>query len=143
MEATVKLEISDAEWEVMRIVWTLGESNSRQITEILAAKMGWKSATVKTLLGRLVKKQALATQKSGNAFTYTPLVEEQDAMDSATRALFGHLCQMKVGQTLSDLIDNLTLSKANIAELQQQLSDKALTAPDTVSCNCLPEGCEA
>ncbi|QFR66793.1 CopY/TcrY family copper transport repressor [Furfurilactobacillus rossiae] len=142
MEATVKLEISDAEWEVMRIVWTLGESNSRQITEILADKMGWKSATVKTLLGRLVKKQALTTRKDGNAFIYTPLVAEQDAMDSATRALFGHLCQMKVGQTLADLIDDLTLSKANIADLQAQLAEKAKTAPETVACDCLPDGCD-
>lgn len=141
MEATVQLEISDAEWEVMRIVWTLGESTSRQISAILADKMDWKPATVKTLLGRLVKKGALATTKANQAFVYTPLVTEQAAMDAATHALFGHLCEMKVGTTLASLIDDLTLSRTDISQLQQLLATKAVDAPSEVACNCLPDGC--
>ncbi|GKT03666.1 CopY/TcrY family copper transport repressor [Furfurilactobacillus entadae] len=138
MEATVKLEISDAEWEVMRVVWTLGQVTSHQVTTILADKMGWKAATSKTLLGRLVKKGALATAKEANAFVYTPLVAEQDAMNAATHALFGHLCEMKAGATLATLVNDLTLSRTDIAQLQQVLAEKAIDAPAVVPCNCVP-----
>ncbi|GEK29662.1 CopY/TcrY family copper transport repressor [Furfurilactobacillus siliginis] len=141
MEATMQIEISDAEWEVMRVLWTLGHATSHQLTEILTEKMGWKPATTKTLLGRLVKKEILSTTKQGNAFDYKPLVEETAAMNAATHALFSHLCQMKAGQTLADLMTDLTFSQADVKKLQAVLEKKALTAPEQVPCNCLPD-CE-
>ncbi|MCG4283075.1 BlaI/MecI/CopY family transcriptional regulator, partial [Lacticaseibacillus saniviri] len=59
---TVQAEISQSEWEVMRVIWTLGSATTHDLTAILEEKMGWKSATTKTFLGRLVKKQALSTE---------------------------------------------------------------------------------
>ncbi|AVK63936.1 CopY/TcrY family copper transport repressor [Lactobacillus sp. CBA3606] len=138
MEAQTKIEISDAEWEVMRVAWTLGHVTSSQMAEIMAEKMGWKPATVKTLLGRLIKKGALRAEKNGRAFTYYPTVAEQPSMDEAVETLFGHLCQMRVGQTLTDLVGKLTLSQADITKLQAELARKAATAPVTVDCDCLP-----
>ncbi|MDQ7938546.1 CopY/TcrY family copper transport repressor [Lactiplantibacillus sp. WILCCON 0030] len=138
MVAQTKLEISDAEWEVMRVTWTLGSVTSSQMAEIMAEKMGWKTATVKTLLGRLIKKGALRAEKNGRAFTYYPTVAEQPSMDEAVTTLFGHLCQMRVGQTLTDLVDQLTLSQSDINSLQGLLTEKAKTAPETVDCDCLP-----
>ncbi len=38
--------ISDAEWQVMRVVWTLGQANSSEIIEQLAAKCAWSPSTV-------------------------------------------------------------------------------------------------
>ncbi|MFC6165130.1 CopY/TcrY family copper transport repressor [Lactiplantibacillus dongliensis] len=138
MEAQTKIEISDAEWEVMRVTWTLGNVTSSQMAEIMAEKMGWKTATVKTLLGRLIKKGALRAEKHGRAFTYYPTVDEQPSMDEAVTTLFGHLCQMRVGQTLADLVGQLNLSQNDIANLQTVLAKKATTAPATVDCDCLP-----
>jgi predicted transcriptional regulator len=40
LEAQTKIEISDAEWEVMRVAWTLGNVTSSQVAEIMADKMG-------------------------------------------------------------------------------------------------------
>ena len=51
---TEQIEISNAEWEVMRVIWTLGQATSRQLIEIMEVKQNWKPATTKTLLGRLV-----------------------------------------------------------------------------------------
>ena len=48
-----KVEISNAEWEIMRLLWTLKSATSRQLTELLSAKFQWKPATVKTLLRQL------------------------------------------------------------------------------------------
>ena len=48
------VKISDSEWEIMRVIWTLGQTTAQEITQILADSMDWKPATIKTLLGRLV-----------------------------------------------------------------------------------------
>lgn len=140
---TLTAEISQSEWEVMRVVWTLKGVSSHLLVEILGEKMGWKPATTKTFLGRLVKKGALATEKQGREFFYTATIPEQTAMDQTVQALFDHLCEMKAGTTLDHLLQHVTLSQQDIANLQAQLTEMAIDAPETVLCNCLPEDCDA
>ncbi|MFT8771905.1 MAG: CopY/TcrY family copper transport repressor, partial [Lacticaseibacillus paracasei] len=50
--------------------------------------------------------------------------------------------QMKIGTAINHLMTNVTLSKHDIEMLQQTLLAKQHDAPETVSCNCLPEGCK-
>lgn len=137
-QMTKGLEITPAEWQVMRIVWTLGETTSSQIITILQRKVDWKPATVKTLLRRLVAKGALSTTRQGRSFIYRPLVEEQATMDQVADALFSSICEHCVGRTLDHVVDQVALSKTDIQRLQQTLQDKLVTAPDQVHCNCVP-----
>ena len=65
------LNISDAEWEVMRVVWSSGESTSQDIALVLSGKRGWSQSTVKTLLGRLTAKGYLEARKDARRFVYT------------------------------------------------------------------------
>lgn len=135
-----KMEISPAEWQVMRIAWTLGQVTSTQVIEILQRKVDWKPATVKTLLRRLVQKQALKTTKHGRCFIYEPIVGEQDTMNMAADELFSSICEMHVGSTLAHVITEHDLSKDDINKLQTILKQKASTAPEMVDCNCVPGG---
>lgn len=132
------LEITAAEWQVMRIVWTLGQTTSSQVITILQRKKDWKPATVKTLLRRLVTKGALSTTRQGRSFIYKPLVKEQSTMDQVAEDLFDNICERCVGRTLNHVIDHATLSKADIAALQAELAKKEATAPEEVKCNCVP-----
>ena len=57
METTIiNSHITDAEWEVMRIVWANTHVTSKEVISILNEKMNWKQATTKTLLGRQAEK---------------------------------------------------------------------------------------
>ena len=62
------LNISDAEWEVMRVVWASGEATSQGIAQVLKGKRGWSQSTVKTLIGRLTAKGYLEAQKEARRF---------------------------------------------------------------------------
>lgn len=135
---TKGLEITPAEWQVMRVVWTLGETTSSQIITILQRKVDWKPATVKTLLRRLVAKGGLSTTRQGRSFIYRPLVAEQATMDQVADDLFNSICEHCVGRTLDHVIGQATLSKTDIQRLQVTLADKLTTAPDQVHCNCVP-----
>lgn len=59
------IKISDSEWEVMRVIWTQESTTAQEIIDILGQTMDWKPATIKTLLGRLVKKEAVRTEQAG------------------------------------------------------------------------------
>ncbi|WP_203649348.1 CopY/TcrY family copper transport repressor [Secundilactobacillus yichangensis] len=133
-------EITPAEWELMRIVWTKGELYSRELIDLLQAKRSWSDSTIKTLLRRLVKKGLLETNKQDRRFLYTATISESEAMNGSAEQLFDHLCAMKKGATLLNLVEHVTLTQDDIQALQQALEQKAKTAPEEVACDCLPNG---
>lgn len=133
--------ISNAEWEVMRIVWAKGSATSAAICTQLADSHEWKKATVKTLLRRLVDKKYLATKKAGRAFIYFSTVDEQTTINAQMLAAMDKVCQMHHGQTLAYVIDNTTFTQADIKLLIEHLQEKQKTAPKTLPCNCLHDDC--
>ncbi|EDN7766848.1 TPA: CopY/TcrY family copper transport repressor, partial [Listeria monocytogenes] len=71
-------------------------------------------------------------------FTYKPVVGEKESMAAAADDLFDHMCAMRAGSTIAGVIQSRELSRADIANLQAILAEKAKTAPEEVQCNCLP-----
>lgn len=136
-----ELQISQAEWEIMRVAWTYQHTTSKQINDILSDKMEWKPATTKTLIGRLVKKGLLDTKAEGRKYIYSPTVKEEDTVLDAGRDFLDQICNTKVGRTFAQLIEESELSQSDITELEKVLNDKKETAPETVECNCLPGQC--
>lgn len=135
---TKALEITPAEWRVMRIIWTLGEATSTEIVTILQRTVDWKPATVKTLLRRLVARGVLTTTRKGRAFVYHPLVGEQSTMDQVADELFQSICERCVGRTINHVVSHAVLSQDDIKQLQETLQGKLATAPEHVECNCVP-----
>ena len=64
--------ISDAEWEVMAVLWTTSPLTANEVVDRLEGRKTWSPRTVKTLLNRLVNKKALAYETRGNRYLYRP-----------------------------------------------------------------------
>jgi len=84
-------DISNAEWIVLRIILNHSPIGSRDIIRILNEKHHWSTATVKTFLARLVKKNAIGYTAEKNAFFYYPLVTEMSYVKSETKAFFAKI----------------------------------------------------
>jgi CopY/TcrY family copper transport repressor len=136
-----KFEITDSEWEVMRVVWARTKATSKEIINVLQDKKDWKPATTKTFIGRLVKKGALNTETVGNKFIYTAAVTEEESLKSLKAGLFNHICNTAVGKTIADLIKEATLSHDDIAMIEEILKSKKKDAVDVIVCNCVPGQC--
>ena len=135
------MSISNAEWEIMRVVWTKEETTSSQILEILEQKTDWTASTVKTLLKRLVVKGYLATQKSGKSFLYSTLVSEEEAINRQADELFDKFCQRKHTVIIKHLLETTPMTMADINDLQALLLSKKEEALEEVPCNCIPGQC--
>ncbi|MFC6324206.1 CopY/TcrY family copper transport repressor [Companilactobacillus baiquanensis] len=129
--------MTKAEWQVMRIIWTLGQATSKEVIDILEKKTSWKTATIKTLIIRLQKKNFLTADESSRPYIYKPLIEETDAIHQSVNNLFDSLCCMKKGNAIGDIIENSAISKGDIDDLISILQDKKKEAPDEVECDCL------
>lgn len=134
------VKISDSEWEIMRVIWTQESTTAQEIIDILGQTMAWKSATIKTLLGRLVKKAAVRTEQSGKKYIYYPTISEGETVKSATENLFSHICAKRIGETIAELVAEAELTEEDVEKIKEQLVKKKTV--DTIACNCIPGQCE-
>lgn len=131
----MELNVSDAEMKVMRVVWSLGQATVAEVEAQIAEVNGWSLATIKTLLGRLVKKGMLTTEKEGRCFIYSSTMSECDAIKLMGGELLGKVCETKQSQLLGDIIAGSHLTPQDVAELQELLAQKETV--ESVQCSCL------
>ncbi len=133
------LNISDAEWEVMRVVWASGQSTSQEITLILKGKRGWSQSTIKTLIGRLTSKGYLHAQKDGRRFVYSTDLEEPESLKLEVEGLLERICSRKKPNLLAYLIEKIPMIDRDRAMLIKVLQNKQVVAD--VPCDCFPGQC--
>jgi BlaI family penicillinase repressor len=75
--------ISDAEWDVMQVAWRRGDFTAQEMIDELSHR-DWSPRTVKTLLGRLLQKGALAPRPAARPTSTGPRSSARTA--SARRA---------------------------------------------------------
>ncbi|MBM7642259.1 CopY/TcrY family copper transport repressor [Streptococcus loxodontisalivarius] len=133
------MTISNAEWEIMRVVWTKQETTSSEILDVLSQKTEWTASTVKTLLRRLVDKSYLVTERVGKAFIYRPLMTEEESINRQVDQTFAKFCQQKHLSIFEHLLEEAPMTAEDIARLQALLSQK--TTVSNVPCNCIKGQC--
>lgn len=117
--------ISDAEWEVMEVLWAEAPLTSREVVERLAGVTDWSPRTVKTLLGRLVRKGALGYEVQGNRYLYTPVVAKQDAVRAEGRSFVDRVFGGEETQALLHFARQVELSKQELDDLRRLLEERA------------------
>lgn len=116
--------ISEAEFEVMKIVWKSAPINTNEITERLLKTTSWSAKTIQTLIKRLVTKGALTYEKQGRLFVYTPLVEENEYISQQSNSFIKRFYDGDISAMLSAYLENNQLSETELNHLRSLLSKK-------------------
>jgi predicted transcriptional regulator len=109
--------ISEAEWQVMEVLWTQSPLTAQEVAARLAGT-GWTLATVKTLLARLAAKGALSTAEDGRRYLYSPAVERAAVAAGESRRLVDRLFGGRPAPLVAHLAERGELSAADLAELE-------------------------
>jgi BlaI family penicillinase repressor len=117
-------KISEAEWEIMKILWAGAPLNAAAIIDQLNAKERWHPRTVKTLLNRLVKKKALRFEKSGREYLYEPAVSEKACVRAESESFLQRVFGGALQPMLAHLVEERKLTPKEIKELKQILKIK-------------------
>ena len=115
--------ISDAEHAVMEALWRESPRTAAEICDEVSEQRGWSLATVKTLLGRLVSKEAIAAEPDGRRFLYRPLVERADYVGGESRRLVDRLFGGRAAPLLLHLVEAEALSDADIDEIERLIRE--------------------
>ena len=117
-------QISEAEYEVMKIVWKYAPINTNEITEKLLATSSWSAKTIQTLTKRLVNKGVLTYEKNSRVFVYTPVVKESEYISQESNSFLNRYYDGDITAMLSAYIQNDKLSKTEIETLRALLSKR-------------------
>ena len=115
-------QISEAEFEVMKVVWKFAPINTNEITERLLKTTTWSAKTIQTLIKRLVTKGALAYEKQGRIFVYTPLVKENEYINQQSNSFLDRFYDGDISAMLSTYLENNQLSETELQHLRSILS---------------------
>ncbi len=119
-----RIRISDAEWEVMWLVWEKPPGTASEITDRLVEKKGWGVRTIRTLIERLVKKQMLRTEVDGKRYLYWPRVTKEECVQKESRSFQERVFGGEPAAMMIHLVKQTEFSPEEIQELQRILSEK-------------------
>ncbi|KEQ37587.1 CopY/TcrY family copper transport repressor [Streptococcus pseudopneumoniae] len=131
------MQISDAEWQVMKIIWMQGEQTSSDLTRVLAERFDWSKSTIQTLLARLVEKECLTRKKEGKLFVYSTLLTLDQSRDLLVQDIKDKVCSRRIKNLLADLITECDFTQADLEDLEAVISEKKSSAVTEVKCNCM------
>ena len=131
------MQISDAEWQVMKIIWMQGEQTSTDLIRVLAERFDWSKSTIQTLLARLVEKECLTRKKEGKSFVYSALLTLDQSRDLLVQDIKDKVCSRRIKNLLADLIMECDFTQADLEYLEAVISEKKSRAVTEVKFNCM------
>lgn len=131
------MQISDAEWQVMKIIWMQGEQTSTDLIRVLAERFDWSKSTVQTLLARLVEKECLTRKKEGKSFVYSALLTLDQSRNLLVQDIKDKVCSRRIRNLLADLIVECEFTQTDLEDLEAVISEKKSSAVTEVRCNCM------
>ena len=118
------MQISDAEWIVMNLIWSSSPIEAAEVIDRIAAANGWSAATVKTMLHRLVRKEALSTEQIGKKYLYKPAVRKEACVRQASRSFLDRVFGGETTPALIHLVKTAKLSAKDASEIRAILDKK-------------------
>lgn len=117
-------QISDAEFEVMDVIWKYAPISTNEITDRLAKTRDWSPKTIYTMLSRLEKKGVITHEKESRVFVYTPCIQKCDYIEAESRTLANRFFDGAMNQMVVSFLDRKELSAEDLDELQRILDKK-------------------
>lgn len=116
-------QISEAEFEVMKVIWKYAPISTNEVTEKLTQTTDWSPKTIQTMLKRLVTKKALTYEKQSRVFVYTPLVPETEYIRQESNSILNKYYNGNIVSMLTSYLEDDKLSKTELDTLRHLLSD--------------------
>lgn len=117
------MQISEAESIVMDVLWRGHPRTADDVVAALADAQDWQEATIKTLLNRLLNKGAIAAEKVGRRYLYTPVLKREDWLIDESESLLDRLFGGRVAPLVAHFSEHRKLSRTDVAELRKLLEE--------------------
>ena len=116
-----QIKLTGGEWSVLDSLWQESPQTVMQLVSRLGERVGWAKSTTITTLRRMEEKGLVHCEIVGKGKSYTPAVEQEQAVISETRSFLDRVYQGSVGLMMSAMARRQELSREEIAQLREIL----------------------
>ena len=117
------IAISEAESRVMDVLWRVGGPASSEDVVKALAKQQWQETTVKTLLGRLLRKGAIKASRDQRRYLYVPVLTREQWLSFESTRVLDRVFGGRVAPLVAHFSQHHRLSKQDIADLKRLIAE--------------------
>lgn len=117
------MKISAAESQVMEALWRKSPLTPEDIINEVGPPNGWAAGTVRTLITRLLRKQAISGRREADAYHYRPLVERSAYVQAESQGLLDRLFQGEVAPLVAHFAEHRALTAKDIKSLKALIAE--------------------
>ena len=119
----VTAELTEAEWEIMNVVWDKEPCAAGTVQEALAKSKNWAYATVKLTMDRMVKKGFLEINRIRNLQLFRSCISEVEARRGELRKMLKRAFGGALTPMLKFLVEHEGLSKEEATQLRKLVTE--------------------
>jgi len=124
MEEAGNTLLTDAELELMLILWKLEEGSVHEVLAIASGRRKIAYTTVSTIIRILEKKGFVSSRKQGKAHIYSPLLTKKEYQGRTLGNVVETLFDNTPVSLFARMIDDKRLSAEEIAEIKKLLEER-------------------
>ena len=117
------MQISSAESMLMQALWDRHPQSADELIRTLGPVQGWHESTIKTLITRLLQKQAITAEKDGRRSLYAPLLTRDEWIADQSESLLDRVFGGRVAPLVAHFAEHRKLSRKDLAELKQLIAE--------------------
>ena len=117
------MPISDAEAQVMQVLWERHPRSADDVVTTLASSTDWAEPTVKTLLNRLLNKGAISASKEGRRYRYSPVLQRADWVNTESSGLLDRLFDGRIAPLVAHFSAHRKLTAEDVSQLRELLAE--------------------
>jgi BlaI family transcriptional regulator, penicillinase repressor len=120
----LSIQLTDAEWKIMEVLWVHSPRTMPEITKILEPSMDWTRHTVITLLKRMQDKGTVAVDETGPVKMYSPRITREQASSDQTKKFLSRIFSGKASLLISNLVDSGQIEVEEIQTLLEMMKNE-------------------
>ena len=113
------VELTEAEWEIMKVVWEKQPCTAGTVQEMLVKSRDWAYSTVKTTMDRMAEKGFLTIERFRNLQLFKSCISEVEAKRGEFRKMLKRAFDGALTPMMQFLIEHEGLSKKEALQLRK------------------------
>ena len=116
-------KLTNAELEIMQVVWELDGGTVRQVHEILNQQRPLAYTTVMTMMNILEEKGHLTRRKEGRAYRYQPVRPKSQVISGMVDDFVGRVFEGSAAPLVVSLVKDKKISKKDLDEIARMIRE--------------------
>ena len=115
------VDLSRAEYDILRILWKKGEQSVREVHDQLQGTYNWAYTTTKTMMDRMVSKNLLVRESFHGIFLYNPLITRPAGLAKMVQFFADRVLEMDAASVVTLFARSKSITQKEIQELTKLL----------------------